>query len=70
MASVKLTGLRSLLKLSSGHSIPRLGLGVYQSEEGQEAENAVLWALQVPRSFFSLLLALYSFLPAFTVHIG
>ncbi|KAF8936469.1 hypothetical protein BGZ47_009483 [Haplosporangium gracile] len=46
MTRVELTGLKSSIKLSSGHSIPRLGLGVYQSEEGQEAENAVLWALQ------------------------
>ncbi|KAF9124716.1 hypothetical protein BGW39_007947 [Mortierella sp. 14UC] len=48
MSRVELTGLQlqSSLAMSSGHSIPRLGLGVYQSEEGQEAENAVLWALQ------------------------
>ncbi|KAG0296022.1 hypothetical protein BGZ97_004654, partial [Linnemannia gamsii] len=46
MTRVELTGLQSSIKLSSGHSIPRLGLGVYQSQEGQEAENAVLWALQ------------------------
>lgn len=72
MTSVELTGPQSSIKLSSGHSIPRLGLGVYQSEEGQEAENAVLWALQVPPPpldpFFSLLLTLLSFLPPFTVH--
>ncbi|KAF9910888.1 hypothetical protein EC991_005352 [Linnemannia zychae] len=46
MPRVELTGLQSSLAMSSGLSIPRLGLGVYQSEEGQEAENAVLWALQ------------------------
>ncbi|KAG0293813.1 hypothetical protein BGZ96_002263 [Linnemannia gamsii] len=46
MTRVALTGLQSSIKLNSGHSIPRLGLGVYQSEEGQEAENAILWALQ------------------------
>ncbi|KAG0059206.1 aldo/keto reductase [Linnemannia elongata] len=46
MTRVELTGLQSSIKLSSGHSIPRLGLGVYQAEEGRETENAVLWALQ------------------------
>ncbi|KAF9922997.1 hypothetical protein FBU30_006878 [Linnemannia zychae] len=46
MANTELTGLQSSIKLNSGHSIPRLGLGVYLAEEGKEAENAVLWALK------------------------
>ncbi|KAG0373813.1 hypothetical protein BGX24_011214 [Mortierella sp. AD032] len=47
MTRIKLTGLQSSqLALNSGHSIPRLGLGVYLSQEGQVAENAILWALE------------------------
>jgi len=33
-------------KLSDGREIPILGLGVFQSEKGRDAENAVLWALE------------------------
>jgi methylglyoxal/glyoxal reductase len=32
--------------LNNGVSIPRLGLGVYQSGRGRGTENAVLWALE------------------------
>jgi diketogulonate reductase-like aldo/keto reductase len=34
-------------KLTSGHSIPVIGLGVYQSEPGAETYNAVLSALKL-----------------------
>jgi methylglyoxal/glyoxal reductase len=33
--------------LNNGVSIPRLGLGVYQSGRGRASENAVTWALEV-----------------------
>ncbi|KAF9080127.1 hypothetical protein BGX23_002612 [Mortierella sp. AD031] len=46
MTRVELTGPQSAITLNSGHSMPRLGLGVYAAEEGEETENAVLWALQ------------------------
>jgi Aldo/keto reductase family len=32
--------------LNKGNSIPRLGLGVYQSGRGRASENAVTWALE------------------------
>jgi diketogulonate reductase-like aldo/keto reductase len=32
--------------LNNGVSIPRLGLGVYQSGRGRASENAVTWALE------------------------
>lgn len=38
--------LSSTLKLNNGVEIPRLGLGVYQSEAGQETYQAVRWALE------------------------
>lgn len=38
--------LTSRVKLNDGNSYPRLGLGVYESEPGEETFNAVLWALQ------------------------
>lgn len=68
MTRVELTGLQSSIKLSSGHSIPRLGLGVYQAEEGRETENAVLWALQVPSliPFFLLASCLTYFLSCYS----
>jgi diketogulonate reductase-like aldo/keto reductase len=33
------------IALNNGISIPRLGLGVYQSGRGRATENAVTWAL-------------------------
>lgn len=38
--------LTSRVELNDGNSYPRLGLGVYESEPGEETFNAVLWALQ------------------------
>jgi methylglyoxal/glyoxal reductase len=35
------------IALNNGISIPRLGLGVYQSGRGRATENAVSWALEV-----------------------
>jgi len=46
-APIELQGLQSTRTLVDGRPIPVLGLGVYQSTAGSEAENAVLWALQV-----------------------
>ena len=34
------------IALNNGVSIPRLGLGVYQSGRGRATENAVSWALE------------------------
>jgi diketogulonate reductase-like aldo/keto reductase len=34
-------------KLSDGSDMPLLGLGVWQVDEGEEAENAVRWALEL-----------------------
>jgi diketogulonate reductase-like aldo/keto reductase len=33
--------------LDDGHKIPRLGLGVWQVDDGAECENAVRWALEL-----------------------
>jgi diketogulonate reductase-like aldo/keto reductase len=33
------------LILANGVKMPQLGLGVYKAEDGNETENAVLWAL-------------------------
>jgi hypothetical protein len=49
--------ITSLVPLNDGNSLPRFGLGVYESEPGEETYNAVLWALQV-RLIISLLLPL------------
>ncbi|KAK3256165.1 hypothetical protein CYMTET_34686 [Cymbomonas tetramitiformis] len=38
--------MESGLKLNDGRTIPRLGLGVFRSQPGQETKQAVLWALQ------------------------
>jgi len=38
--------LSDKIVLNSGVSIPRLGLGVYQSGRGRATENAVSWALE------------------------
>ncbi|OZG48600.1 aldo/keto reductase [Bombiscardovia coagulans] len=35
-----------MIKLNNGISIPQLGLGVFQTQEGDETVNAVRWALQ------------------------
>lgn len=34
------------IQFNNGVKIPQLGLGVYQTEDGKETENAVLWALE------------------------
>ncbi|KAK4057953.1 hypothetical protein OIO90_001172 [Microbotryomycetes sp. JL221] len=41
-----MTSLTSRVQLNDGNSIPQFGLGVYESEPGQETYNAVLWALE------------------------
>lgn len=38
--------ITSTEKLNNGVEIPRLGLGVYQSQNGAETTNAVLWAFE------------------------
>lgn len=38
--------LSTRLPLNNGTSIPALGLGVYKIPEGEQTENAVLWALE------------------------
>ncbi len=38
--------LQSLVTLNNGVKMPALGLGVYQSEPGDETQNAILWALE------------------------
>lgn len=38
--------ITSLVPLNDGNSLPRFGLGVYESAPGEETYNAVLWALQ------------------------
>ncbi|KAG0326393.1 hypothetical protein BGZ99_009633 [Dissophora globulifera] len=43
---VELKGLQSHFVMNDANTIPRLGLGVYMSEAGKEAEDAVVWALQ------------------------
>ncbi|BDR53182.1 glyoxal reductase [Bombiscardovia nodaiensis] len=35
-----------MIKLNNGVSIPQLGLGVFQTQDGEETVNAVRWALQ------------------------
>jgi diketogulonate reductase-like aldo/keto reductase len=37
---------QSIVTLNNGVKMPALGLGVYQSEPGDETQNAVLWALE------------------------
>jgi diketogulonate reductase-like aldo/keto reductase len=39
--------LTSTTKLNNGLSMPWLGLGVFQTQEGPEVENAVRWALDI-----------------------
>ncbi|MCX8131575.1 MAG: aldo/keto reductase [Clostridia bacterium] len=36
----------NLIKLNNGIEIPQLGLGVFQTEEGEQTENAVKWSLK------------------------
>lgn len=38
--------IKSTKKLNNGVEIPRFGLGVFRSPEGEETANAVRWALQ------------------------
>ncbi len=38
--------INSTKKLNNGIEMPLIGLGVYQSQEGREVEQAILWALQ------------------------
>jgi diketogulonate reductase-like aldo/keto reductase len=44
---VVLDAIGEYYKLNNGVLIPRLGLGVYQSAEGQETETAVAYALEI-----------------------
>lgn len=37
---------QSIVTLNNGVKMPALGLGVYQSEPGDETQNAILWALE------------------------
>lgn len=41
----KITDLKGTFELHNGVAMPYFGLGVYQSEDGQEVINAVKWAL-------------------------
>ncbi|KAM0788853.1 hypothetical protein ACM66B_002938 [Microbotryomycetes sp. NB124-2] len=41
-----MSSLTHRVKLNDGNAIPQFGLGVYESEVGEETYNAVLWALQ------------------------
>lgn len=41
----KITDLNGTFELHNGVAMPYFGLGVYQSEDGQEVINAVKWAL-------------------------
>lgn len=38
--------INTRIKLSNGTSIPQFGFGVWQAEEGKEAEQAIAWALE------------------------
>ena len=38
--------IQSTVTLNNGYPIPRLGLGVYKAQEGEEVMHAVKWALQ------------------------
>jgi diketogulonate reductase-like aldo/keto reductase len=38
--------IQSSIKMNNGVEIPRFGLGTWQSASGEEAENAVVWALE------------------------
>lgn len=38
--------LQSTIRLNNGVEMPRLGLGTFQSERGEETQNAVRWALE------------------------
>ncbi len=38
--------LKSVAVLANGHTIPRLGLGVWKMSQGKETEDAVTWALE------------------------
>jgi diketogulonate reductase-like aldo/keto reductase len=47
MENAKLTTDGRARRLRDGNEIPLLGLGVWQVRSGEEAENAVRWALEV-----------------------
>ena len=38
--------IQSCLECNNGVKIPQLGLGMWQSQEGEMTQNAVTWALQ------------------------
>lgn len=38
--------INTKIKLNSGNEIPQFGFGVWQAEDGQEAKQAILWALE------------------------
>ncbi|KAG9306700.1 hypothetical protein G9A89_004247 [Geosiphon pyriformis] len=44
--SVKDLSINSYAVLNDGRQIPLLGLGVYKAKQGNETENATLWALE------------------------
>jgi len=41
-----ITDLKGTVKLSNGVAMPYLGLGVFKTQDGEEVENAVKWALE------------------------
>ncbi|MEO0527284.1 MAG: aldo/keto reductase [Bacteroidota bacterium] len=43
----EITDIKGTFTLNNGVKMPYFGLGVYQSEDGQEVVNAVKWALEV-----------------------
>ena len=38
--------MEKTVKLNNGVEMPRVGLGVYQAQDGTETENAVKWAIE------------------------
>ncbi|KAG0222883.1 hypothetical protein BGW41_005803 [Actinomortierella wolfii] len=46
MTGVNLEGPHSFYTLSNARRIPLLGLGVYELEQGKQAEECILWALE------------------------
>jgi methylglyoxal/glyoxal reductase len=43
---MRITSLKDCLSLNNGVKMPRMGLGVFQTKEGDEVEAAVTWALE------------------------
>ncbi len=42
---MEITDIQGTVQLHNGVKMPYLGLGVYQSQDGEEVINAVRWAL-------------------------